>query len=70
MRARYYLDKHNIEYTNIDVSGNRELRQEMTERSHGGTTVPQIFINDESIGGCDDMFELIMDGQFEALLQN
>ena len=70
MRARYYLDQNNIEYTNIDVSGNPVLRQKMTERSEGATTVPQIFINDQPIGGCDDMFALIRTGELDNLLQN
>lgn len=69
IRAKQYLDKKGIEYTEIDVAANPELRQLMIERSSGGQTVPQIFINDQSIGGCDDMFELAMDGELDDLLQ-
>ena len=69
VRARHYLDRESIEYTNIDVSGQPELRREMFERSNGGTTVPQIFINDQSIGGCDEMFQLIRAGELDELLQ-
>ena len=68
LRAKQYLKKQDIEFTEYDVSANSELRREMTERSQGGMTVPQIFINDQSIGGCDDLFELAMDGELEDLL--
>ena len=68
LRAKQYLKKQDIEFTEYDVSANPELRREMTERSQGGMTVPQIFINDQSIGGCDDLFELAMDGELEDLL--
>ena len=68
MRAKQYLKKQDIEFTEYDVAANAALRREMTDRSGGGQTVPQIFINDQSIGGCDDLFELAMDGELEDLL--
>ena len=68
VRAKQYLQRQGVEYTEIDVAANSELRREMTERSDGGRTVPQIFINDQSIGGCDDLFELAMDGELDDLL--
>jgi glutaredoxin 3 len=68
LRAKQYLKKQGIEFTEFDVSANPEMRREMTERSGGGQTVPQIFINDQSIGGCDDLFELAMDGELDDLL--
>ena len=45
-----------------------ELRREMTERSRGRSTVPQIFINDESIGGSDDLAALEREGRLDDLL--
>ncbi len=69
VRAKHYLDNENIAYTNIDVSGQPELRREMFDRSNGGTTVPQIFINDRSIGGCDEMLQLARTGELDQLIQ-
>lgn len=68
IRAKGYLDRQGVAYTDINVAYNPELRQEMVTRSGGGTTVPQIFINDQSIGGCDELFELAMDGELDELL--
>ena len=68
IRAKGYLDRQGVEYTDINVAYNPELRQEMVTRSGGGTTVPQIFINDQSIGGCDELFDLAMDGELDELL--
>lgn len=42
----------------IDITNNEELQQEMITKSGGRRTVPQIFINNESIGGCDDLYAL------------
>jgi len=69
MRARQYLDKKEIAYDEIDVSNNPELRKEMIEKS-GGYTVPQIFINEKPIGGCDEMFELAHEGELEDMLNS
>ena len=66
-RAKALLDKKGIEYTEIDVMRDRSKRAEMQERS-GGHTVPQIFIDDKSIGGCDDMFELDFDDELDPML--
>lgn len=67
IRAKMLLDRKNVEYTEIKVDGNAELRQEMTKLS-GGHTVPQIFINDQPIGGCDDIHALEMQGKLDQLL--
>ena len=61
------LEHKQVEFTEISVDGNPELRQEMTRLS-GGHTVPQIFINDKPIGGCDDIFALERQGQLDNLL--
>lgn len=57
MRARRLLKSKGVEFTEIAVSGNDELWAEMEQRS-GRNTVPQIFINDESVGGFDDIAAL------------
>ncbi|KAG1707781.1 Glutaredoxin [Nymphon striatum] len=67
MRARRLLKNKNIQFEEISVSGNNELWHEMEQRS-GQTTVPQIFINDESIGGYDDMALLDRNGELDGLL--
>lgn len=67
LRAKQYLDRQGHEYQEIDVSRNPDARQEMMQRSNG-YTVPQIFINDKSIGGCDDLFYLAQTGELDDLL--
>lgn len=67
-RAKRLLDKKGVSYEEIDVGGDPELRQTMRERANGRHTVPQIFIGERHVGGCDDLFELDMDGELDALL--
>jgi len=52
----------------IDISNNNELKQEMLEASGGRMTVPQIFINEQHIGGCDDLYDLDAKGGLDPLL--
>ena len=58
----------------VGFRGNRSqrpaVRQAMTERAHGGYTVPQIFIGDYHAGGCDDLHELDAKGELDRLLQS
>ncbi|WP_415885579.1 glutaredoxin domain-containing protein [Neptuniibacter sp. QD37_6] len=61
------MDHKSIPYTEIKVDGDAEKRREMTELS-GGRTVPQIFIGEAPIGGCDDMFALERQGELDTLL--
>lgn len=67
-RAAKILKEHNVDFENISIDTNREARAEMIERSNGRTTVPQIFINGQHIGGCDDLQALEREGKLEALL--
>jgi len=67
VRAKYLLDHKGIEFTEIDVSINPQLRGEM-QRLSGGYTVPQIFINDQPVGGCDELFALERNGELDNLL--
>ncbi len=66
-RAKSLLEGKRAEYEEIRVDANPERRREMTERS-GRRTVPQIFINGEGIGGCDDLFQLEREGRLDAML--
>ncbi len=68
VRARNLLTKKGIKYTEYRVDLQPDLRGEMTKRSNGGTSVPQIFIDGRHIGGCDDMFELDFEGELDKLL--
>lgn len=56
--AKGLLRKKGVEFTEIDVSRDPQLRMKMTERAGGRRTVPQIFIGGTHVGGCDDLHEL------------
>ncbi len=66
-RAKSLLESKGVEYTSIDIEDMPEKRDEMIERT-GRTSVPQIFINDQAIGGCDDLFALHASGDLEKLI--
>lgn len=65
--ARELLDALNVAYEDIDVGGNRALREEMERRS-GRYTVPQIWIGVHHVGGYDDMHALHRQGRLQPLL--
>jgi len=65
-RAKQLLDSKQAEYQEIDVS-DRSLRPEMTKIT-GGTTVPQIIIDGNPIGGCDELYALERAEKLDALL--
>jgi glutaredoxin 3 len=68
VRAISLLKSKGAHFETIDVSKNPGRRPEMIQRANGRTTVPQIFIGDRHIGGCDDLHELEDAGQLDALL--
>lgn len=68
-RAKELLRSKGEKFQNIDISAQPDRRAEMIQRSGGRTTVPQIFINGQHIGGCDDLMELDERGALDALLQ-
>jgi glutaredoxin 3 len=61
------LDKKHVRYDEIRIDQDPDKKEEMIQRS-GRRTVPQIFINDQPIGGFDDMWELEQKGELDALL--
>ncbi len=67
MRARQLLDAKRVEYTDIAVDEQPELRLEMMERS-GRRTVPQIWIGDTHVGGFDDLWLLEREGRLDDML--
>ena len=66
--AKQLLNEKNVSYDEVDVTSNAPLRQAMTARANGRTSVPQIFINDDHIGGCDDLMALNAQQKLDALL--
>jgi glutaredoxin 3 len=67
-RAKALLERKGVTYHEIDVDAQPGRRAEMVQRAHGGRTVPQIFINGEYIGGCDDLHALDRAGKLDAKL--
>ncbi|WP_269622254.1 glutaredoxin 3 [Prochlorococcus marinus] len=69
IRAKALLDSKGIQYEELPIDGNQEARQKMTERASGRTTVPQIFINNQGIGGCDELYSLEGSNELDALIE-
>ncbi len=67
VRAQRLLRSKGVDFTAVDIEAEPEKRAEMRQRS-GRTSVPQIFIGDQHIGGCDDLHALEADGQLDPLL--
>ena len=67
VRAKHLLEKLNVDYTEIPIDGDSELRQHMISIA-GGHTVPQIIIDEQPIGGCDDLYALHAAGKLEPML--
>lgn len=66
-RAKLLLEQKGIAFEEFDASGGPR-RAEMLERANGGTTVPQIFINGQHVGGSDDLTALNHAGKLDAML--
>ena len=66
--AKQLLSKKNVPFEEIDVTGKPEKRRAMTAQAAGRTTVPQIFIGDHHVGGCDDLYDLDASGQLDPML--
>ncbi|MCW5588543.1 MAG: glutaredoxin 3 [Legionellales bacterium] len=67
IRARQLLQQKNATFTEISVDNDPEKRREMEQLSNRHT-VPQIFINQQHIGGCDDLYALDSEGKLDELL--
>ena len=66
--AKDLLRRKDVAFDEVDVSGDRAARAAMTERAGGRTSVPQIFIGDRHVGGCDDLYALDDAGELDPLL--
>ncbi|MBB3104309.1 glutaredoxin 3 [Azomonas macrocytogenes] len=68
IRAKGLLEKKGVAFEEIDVDGKPAVRAEMSHKA-GRTSVPQIWIGEHHIGGCDDLFALERAGRLDELLQ-
>ncbi|NJN48686.1 MAG: glutaredoxin 3 [Alkalinema sp. RL_2_19] len=69
IRAKALLDRKGVEYREYCIDGDNAGRAKMIERTGGPKSVPQIFINEQYIGGCDDIHALDRQGGLDPLLQ-
>ncbi|NJL00353.1 MAG: glutaredoxin 3 [Spirulinaceae cyanobacterium RM2_2_10] len=68
IRAKGLLDSKGVDYQEYIIDGDEEARAVMMERANGRRSLPQIFINDQHIGGCDDLHDLDAADQLDPLL--
>ncbi|GGH28695.1 glutaredoxin 3 [Cribrihabitans marinus] len=66
--AKRLLTQKGVSFTEIDVLTNPGRKAEMIDRAGGRRTVPQIFIGETHVGGCDDLYELDRAGKLDPLL--
>ncbi|HUF87081.1 MAG TPA: glutaredoxin 3 [Thermohalobaculum sp.] len=66
--AKHLLDQKGVAFTELDVSADPALRGAMSERAGGRRTVPQIFIGETHVGGCDELYALERAGRLDPLL--
>lgn len=69
-RAAQLLDEKGVHVESINIMREPHRRDEMIEKAGGRSTVPQIFIAGQHIGGCDDLYALEEQGELDALLAN
>lgn len=66
--AKRLLAEKGVSFAEIDVLAQPDRKVEMIQRANGGRTVPQIFVGDTHVGGCDDLYALDRAGKLDALL--
>ncbi len=66
--AKELLEQKNVEFIEYRIDGDESARSQMAKRANGRRSVPQIFIDDQHIGGCDDMYYLDSQGKLDQLL--
>ena len=69
VRAKMLFQRKGVSYEEIDVSRDNDLRLQLMQQTKQ-RTVPQIFINEQHIGGCDDLYALDRQGALDPLLAN
>ena len=68
IRAKSLLKNKGIEFIEYSIDGDEVAKNKMAQRANGRRSVPQIFINDDHIGGCDDIHDLDSQGKLDELL--
>lgn len=69
IRAKALLNDKAVDYTEYCIDGDEVARAQMAKRANERRSLPQIFINDQHIGGCDDLYDLEAQGNLDPLLQ-
>jgi len=70
VRAKALLKKKGAPFDEVDVFMDADARQEMEDATNGASTVPQIFIGEQHVGGCDELYALESRGQLDPLLKS
>ncbi|MDZ8052087.1 MAG: glutaredoxin 3 [Aulosira sp. ZfuVER01] len=68
IRAKNLLNKKGVEFIEYSIDGDETARAKMAQRANGRRSLPQIFINDNHVGGCDDIHALESQGKLDELL--
>ncbi|MCE7870704.1 glutaredoxin 3 [bacterium CPR1] len=68
IRAKKLLHSKGVTFQEYKLDGDEEGRRQMAQRANGRTSVPQIFIDDRHVGGCDDLHALDGAGKLDPLL--
>ena len=68
LRAKALLNEKGVQFTEYSIDGDDDARTKMSERAGGLRTVPQIFINGNGIGGCDELYELERNNELNELI--
>ncbi len=66
--AKRLLTQKGVDFKEIDVLADPSRKPEMIQRTNGGRTVPQIFVGQTHVGGCDDLYDLERAGKLDPLL--
>ena len=69
IRAKSLLNKKKIEFIEYKIDGDESAREQMSERANGKRSLPQIFIDNNSIGGCDDLYSLEEENKLDSLIE-
>ncbi|MBW4652948.1 MAG: glutaredoxin 3 [Kaiparowitsia implicata GSE-PSE-MK54-09C] len=70
VRAKALLDRKGVAYEEYCIDGDEQARAEMAKRAKGRRSLPQIFIDDVHVGGCDDLHALNTEGELDRLLMS
>ena len=69
IRAKNLLNQKNISFTEHKIDGDNDAREMMIKRANGRRTVPQIFIDNHGIGGCDELYKLEKENKLNEILK-